>query len=788
MSKNEFAGKSFAAGALPVGLAFAVAVTVAPLTEAAWIGATSGSVFTTTTPGTSYLNTGNWSSGIDDDLSSLTLTGALTLFLNSDRTTALTGLNLSFNAGGGNNFTLQGTGGDRTLTLGGNVTFSPTASGGTFSVGNSSASQRLFVDLGNQVRTFTTGTASRNLNVVNSISNGGIIKNGVAALQLSSANTYGGSTTVEAGTLALNSAGSILSTSGITLLGGASLTLSPQASGNQIADTGAGGNILLRSGFGTSSNAVTLSYTTTTASLSASETLAGLTLQSGRSLFTHGPGNNTTTGISTILALGSLTRENGSLLRINNGSTSTGGSNANLGSANRKILITNAPTTGNGMLIGGDGSRTTNKTIVPFLMGYDLATSNNTFFTYGANGLTALTTGDYVTTTGTGFNTLNGDGNDNFRGSFELGANANGTDPTSISVNALVATTDTRVRAGYTLNVKSGAIMILGGNLSAGSSNSGAGFVDFGTAEGVIQTNTGTTTLSVRIAGSGGLTIGASGVGAGSVTSLTGANTYTGDTTVYQGVLSAENGAALADSGVVKVHPNATLRIGATTNQRTEELVGGLAGLGIIRMGNISGTSTGPGTNAGQGTNIGLNSKLVVGGAIADGEVGSITLAGGSISPGMTDSLRVGTLAITTEAAAANTAIPLVLKSGTINIDIADGGIGDLIDVTGSVTRGAGALNLNLSQSGTFDIEAGDKWQIIRSGSAISSFNFTNDPTLQVGGWNFDAYIGNSSGVAGTGAGFNSVWITATAVVPEPVSLSLLGIAAVGMLRQRRAS
>lgn len=786
MSKNELAAMKPAGRALPVGLAFAVAMAVAPLTHASWIGATNGTTYNTTTPGgTSYLATGNWSSNsVEDNLSTLTATGALTLFLNNDRTTGSSGLNLSFNGNGaGNNFTLQGTGADRTLTLGGNLNFSPTnLTGGTFTVGSATAGQRLFLNLGGQVRTFTTGTSARNLVVTNTIDNGGIIKEGVAALQLSSAHEYAGVTRIDAGTLQLNSSGSILKTSSITMAGGAGFTLNAQAGGNQIADTGAGGNILMRSGFGANASAVTMSYTTTTANLSASETLAGFTLQSGRSLFTNGPGNNTATGISTILTFGSMTRENGSLLRINNGSNSTGGSNSNLGSANRQIIITNAPTTGNGMLIGGDGSRTTNKTVVPFLMGYDLASAGNTFFTYGGNGLTALTTGDYVTTTGTGFNTLNGDGNDNFRGAFELGANASGTDPTTVSINALVATGDTKVRSGYTLNVKSGAVMILNGGLLQGSNNT-AGIINFGAQEGVIQTNTGTTTISVRIAGSGGLTIGASGVGSGSVTNMTGANTYTGDTTVYQGVLVAQNGSSLADAGVVLVHPNATLQIGPNTNLRTEELVGGLAGLGIVRMGNISGTSTGPGTGNGQGTNIGSNSKLVVGGTLADGDIGSITLAGGSISPGMTDSLQVGTLAITTEAAALNTAIPLALKGGSINIDIADGGIGDLIDVTGTVTRGTGMLNLNLSQSGVFDIEAGDKWQIIRSGSTISSFNFSNDSTLQAGGWYFDAYIGNASGVAGTG---NSVWIIATSAVPEPASLSLFAIGAAGLLRRSR--
>ncbi len=120
-----------------------------------------------------YLTPANWVGGtIDDNFpSTLTLAGAQTLTFGSGWTTAGS---MSFGYGGNYGLILRGTGGDRTLTLGGDVLLSTT--GGTsanVAIGSTTAAQGLNVDLGGVTRTFAA-SAGRTLTLYNVVSNGGI--------------------------------------------------------------------------------------------------------------------------------------------------------------------------------------------------------------------------------------------------------------------------------------------------------------------------------------------------------------------------------------------------------------------------------------------------------------------------------------------------------------------------------------------------------------------------------------------------------------------------------------
>jgi hypothetical protein len=116
-------------------------------------------------------------------------------------TVLVTGLTFVYD--GGFNETLRGTGGDRSLTLTGNIVVNTVSTTRTINFG-AGAGQNLNVDLGGATRTFTVG-AGRTLGFVNVISNGAIVASG-GTINFSGANTYNGTTTLNAGTMSLNGA------------------------------------------------------------------------------------------------------------------------------------------------------------------------------------------------------------------------------------------------------------------------------------------------------------------------------------------------------------------------------------------------------------------------------------------------------------------------------------------------------------------------------------------------------------------------------------------------------
>ncbi len=148
-----------------------------------------------------YMDTANWVGGNINGLwdGSLTITG--NQFATFDADTALT-TGLDFRYDGGFNVTLRGNGGDRALTLGGDINVNTVSTTRTITLGVTTAGQALNVDLGGVTRTFTVGSG-RSLGFVNVISNGGVVVNG-GTVNYSGANTYSGATTVNSGNLSLN--------------------------------------------------------------------------------------------------------------------------------------------------------------------------------------------------------------------------------------------------------------------------------------------------------------------------------------------------------------------------------------------------------------------------------------------------------------------------------------------------------------------------------------------------------------------------------------------------------
>ena len=123
-------------------------------------------------------------------------------------TTLQSGLN--FNLGGVSPvFSFTATGGDRTVTLGGNVSVSGNATSVSF--GSVTVGQKLNVNLGGADRTFTV-FGNNALTVNNGISGSyALTKVGTGQLTLAAPNTYTGTTTINAGTLTLNATNTLVS-------------------------------------------------------------------------------------------------------------------------------------------------------------------------------------------------------------------------------------------------------------------------------------------------------------------------------------------------------------------------------------------------------------------------------------------------------------------------------------------------------------------------------------------------------------------------------------------------
>ena len=146
-----------------------------------------------------YNTVANWNAATINGTFTQTPAAAQIVTFGKD-TTLTTGLN--FNLGGVSPvFSFTATGGDRTVTLGGNVSVSGNATSVSF--GSVTVGQKLNVNLGGADRTFTV-SASNALTVSNGISgSNALTKAGDGDLTLAAPSTFSGPTTINAGALIL---------------------------------------------------------------------------------------------------------------------------------------------------------------------------------------------------------------------------------------------------------------------------------------------------------------------------------------------------------------------------------------------------------------------------------------------------------------------------------------------------------------------------------------------------------------------------------------------------------
>lgn len=707
------------------------AVGIAGAARGEWMippGASSG---TTDDAAHRYTNTDNWEGGVIDDVISTNypMTGNFTLYFGEDRTTTANGIEIRVGSYQG---TYRGSGGNRTLTLMGDFRF---LQGGNTTWGSASLpspvpADWILIDLGGGVRTFNIVPGASSFSLwCPIVGTGDIVKTGAGSVSMfSSESTFNGRMTVNQGMVSLASGvysgnklfsrGKLPNVQGVTIDATAvAATFGISSKGSEVFNDAA--SIKLRSGAAQATFAhardsvlgTRTMYETEVEINDVVETMDDLILDTGLSLIQQGVALATDTNFALRLNSPALVRNNRSAAWVRSFMTTSNNRNvpsiglrgedisSGDGLAGNQIFFTQAPST-----VGG---------IVPYLLGGDMvfAGTINSFVTYnGTDGLRVLRTAtDAYGNAAELVSTIAAAGStDNVRISVAEPVSADKT-VNALFLNNVAAT----LGAGVTLTLGSGCLALRGGAGDVFSDVTGV--LDFGANEAIVHVVSGDPEIQAGISGSGGLTVAGSPVATVGNLFLHGVNTYTGQTTVLGGSLMARNfwagnlNTSLPDTGTVLLHPSATLRIGHERQDfsRTEEIIGGLAGAGNVRLGNVTGTEANRG-------------KLLIGGALEDGATGEITLAGGTLAPGMPG--ETGTLSFTTEVRSPSPAIPVVLKNGTLNIDLFGPDDHDRISILGTCTISAGgSLAIDVNVQG-FTPTAGQEWTILTA-SAVTDGN-----------------------------------------------------------------
>jgi fibronectin-binding autotransporter adhesin len=592
------------------------------------------------------------------------------------------------------------------------------------------------VELGS-TQTWTVTDAASTLNVSGNISGSGagLSKSGAGTLVLSGNNTYTGATNIIAGNVSIQSNGALGGTSGVIVNSGAGLLLQGNittSSATALTLNGAGTSTLGAlenvSGNNTYSGLITLGSATTIGSDSGLLTLSntGTITGFGLNLTLTGAGDGSLASIVGTNA-GSLTKSGAGTWTLGGANTYTGGTTVSGGT----LALTGA-----GKLGATSGSLTVNTGGTLNLGGTSQAVGNftGTGGTVAANGTSTLTIGsgngtggNYAgaLTNGTGTLSLTKTGT----GTITLSGTNTYTGATTVSAGALNLQSN-GAATGSGISVASGAALQLTGGITTtnalgltlngagvtaspngalenvSGTNTYSGLVTLGSdstigsdAGALALTNTGTITGSgfgLTLTGAGnGSVASIIGTGAGALTkngtgtwTLSGANTYTGVTTVNAGTLVYTSVGSLANSTAINLGSGATatnLTYGGTGGTLSTALT--LTGTtGTVTLGN---SGTGAINYSAAPVFSGAGAKTLTLGNTTDsvgGSIGGIVNGTGTTTltkAGLTNS--TWTLTGTTGATGTNT------YTGTTNI------IGGVLSVTGAAADPLANSYLNLN-------------------------------------------------------------------------------------------
>ena len=475
-----------------------------------------------------------------------------------------------------------------------------------------------------------------------------IANNSSYTATITNALTLGSTQTWNANTANLAFTGTVgLGANTLTLTGAANTSISGAISG-----TGA----LIKSGDGT----LTLTGTNT---YSGGTTVSGGALQGNTSSLQGNIANNSavifdqaTAGSygGTISGSGSLTKQNAGTLTLTGANTYTGATAVNAGTLALGVASALASTTEVTVASGATLQlAAASQTVGSFSGAGSIDLGANTLTAGASNASTTFSGG----ITGTGGLVKDGTGTLNLTGtnSYSGGTTVNG--------GILQGTT-----SSLTGNI----------NLTAGATSVVFDQASAGTYAGVVS-------------GSGSFTKQSSGT-----LTLTGANTYTGTTTISAGTLSLGVASALHDTTAVSVSSGATLQLSAAN-----ETVGSIAGAGSINLG--GNTLTSGGTNASTTFSGAISGT---GGLVKNG-TGTLALTGTNSYSGTT-TINGGTVQGSTSSLPGN--IALANNSAVVFDQSTSGTYAGVISGTGSFTKtNTGAVTLSglNTYSGNTTVSAG---------------------------------------------------------------------------------
>ncbi|WP_395747178.1 autotransporter-associated beta strand repeat-containing protein [Prosthecobacter sp.] len=380
---------------------------------------------------------------------------------------------------------------------------------------------------------------------------GSLTKQGSGTLTLTAVNTYSGGTTISAGTLALTGSGSLAAASAMNITGaGGTFDISGiNASGETI------GSIA-----GVSGSKAVLGSKNLTAGGSSDTTMAGVISGSGGSFTKTGSGKltltaaNTYTGATTVAA-GTLALSGaGSLADSTAVSLTDASSKLDISaiSAGSETVASLASVAGSSVVLGaknltaGDSNNTTVAGSLSGTGGSFTKTGSGTMTFTGANTYTGATTIS--------------------DGTLALSAGGSLSDSSAVNLSSAMGVLDI---SGITADGETIASIagVTGSQVFLGAKNLTAG-------------NDGDTTMAGVIS-DGGIVAGTGGSltkqGKGKLT-LSGANTYTGDTTVNAGTLATSGNERIANASDLIVASGATFLLGGN------ETLSSISGAGSINL------------------------------------------------------------------------------------------------------------------------------------------------------------------------------------------------------------
>jgi fibronectin-binding autotransporter adhesin len=509
---------------------------------------------------------------------------------------------------------------------------------------------------------------------------GWLTKVGAGTLTISGSQAYTGVTTVDSGTLEVAAGGVIDQSAGILV--GATTPASLLVSGGYVgSQVGIGGGTSLMTGgtmnttgFGVTGGSFTQSGGLITISQQLNVSTSGTVFVNGGTL---NAANSTFFNIGVATGTGTL--------NISGGQVTSGLSYLGFGTATGRVTMTGGTWNASDLFVGAGGNSSLDLSGGNLFSGTSIVGAASVSSATVTGGTWTGSNGLFVGYSGTGTLTLGGSGLVN-TGTLVLG------DYTTDSLGTLNLGTGAAggvlQTALVTTGTGSGAINFNGGTLraTANQANFLAGFdsndVSLRAGGAFIDSNGFSVGIGTVLSGTGGLTK----LGSGTLT-LTGANSYTGGTTVSAGTLFQGTSGAFVNNTAYTVN-GGTLDLNSIS--LTASSFSGTGGFVNLGTGTLTVNQSGATSYAGS---IYGSAGLVKQGA------GSLTLTGSNSYSGGTI-VRSGTLAISSGGSINH-------ASGTVAVGSVSGDVGMLSINGGSFTSGQAFLGNGSGAQGTVSVTAG---------------------------------------------------------------------------------